>query len=116
MIADLAGRENRLMPPLQQDLGVVSPAHPCYVKWSELRGDARVRCCTRCKLKIYDLSQLDLAGARALLLACEGRLRFRFWKRADGTLLTRNCGSPRESIPQILVAFLVRATLILLLC
>jgi hypothetical protein len=42
-------------------------------------------------MNVYNLSEMTRPAAESLLLAKEGRLCVRYWQRADGTILTRNC-------------------------
>ncbi len=71
-------------------------ASPCSMKWEGMRvvnGD-RVRHCAGCNLDVYNLSGMARGEAEALVLARRaggGRLCVRFYQRADGTVLTRDC-------------------------
>lgn len=73
------------------ELGVLQVASPCPARWDQMKGDARVRFCAGCKLNVYDLSAMGAEDARTLLLAREGRLCVRFFRRADGRVLTADC-------------------------
>lgn len=64
---------------------------PCKAEWDEMRGDERVRFCGRCNLNVYNLSAMSRREAERLVVATEGRLCVRFYRRADGTMLTQNC-------------------------
>jgi hypothetical protein len=66
-------------------------ASPCTVPWAVMKGNQRVRYCDACKLNVYNLSSISRAAAEELLLAHEGRICVEFWRRADGTVLTRDC-------------------------
>lgn len=66
-------------------------AAPCAADWGRMRGDDRVRFCAQCSLNVYNLSGMTRAEAEALVTNTEGRLCVRFYRRADGTLLTENC-------------------------
>lgn len=67
-------------------------AAPCSADWSEMTGGARVRFCARCELNVYNLSGMTRAEAERLVTNTEGRpLCVRFFRRADGTILTENC-------------------------
>lgn len=72
-------------------LGRVRVAAPCGEEWGEMRGDERVRFCSRCSLNVYNLSAMTRREAERLVVANEGRLCVRFYRRKDGTILTRNC-------------------------
>lgn len=54
-------------------------------------GNERRRFCGDCKLNVYNLSDMTRQEAENLLLTSEGRLCVRFFRRADGTVLTKNC-------------------------
>ena len=66
-------------------------ASPCSANWNEMYGNERKRFCGDCKLNVYNLSDMTRQEAENLLLASEGRLCVRFFRRADGTVLTKNC-------------------------
>ncbi|MFN2500426.1 MAG: hypothetical protein ABR530_00240 [Pyrinomonadaceae bacterium] len=66
-------------------------ASPCSANWEEMFGDFRRRFCGDCKLNVYNLSGMTRQEAENLLITSEGRLCVRFFRRADGTVLTRNC-------------------------
>jgi len=51
----------------------------------------RVRHCGECKLNVYNLSEMTQTEAEGLIRKHEGRLCVRYYQRADGTVLTRNC-------------------------
>ena len=57
-----------------------------------MHGDARVRFCDECKLHVYNLSSLTRAQAENLVATHEGRLCVRYYQRADGTIITQDCG------------------------
>src|SRR5919112_503546 len=69
----------------------VKVAAPCPADWAKMVGDERVRYCNRCELHVYNLSGMTRREAEALVTNTEGRLCVRFYRRADGTVLTRNC-------------------------
>ena len=69
----------------------VKVAAPCPADWAKMVGDERVRYCDRCELHVYNLSGMTRREAEALVTNTEGRLCVRFYRRADGTVLTRNC-------------------------
>jgi hypothetical protein len=74
-----------------RELGVVKVAKPCHRDWEQMSGDARVRFCADCKLHVYDLSSMTTDEAHQLIREKEGQLCVRFFTRADGTVLTRDC-------------------------
>ena len=77
---------------LQQSfLDDVRVAAPCPASWEAMQGDERVRFCPQCKLNVYNLSGMSRREAEELVRSRVGRLCIRFYRRADGTLLTDNC-------------------------
>jgi len=66
-------------------------AAPCPADWEQMKGDARVRHCGSCRLNVYNLSAMTRREAEALVRRTEGRLCVRFYRRADGTVLTADC-------------------------
>lgn len=69
----------------------IDVASPCSMRWDDMRGDDRARFCGACRLNVYDISALTRAEAESLIREHEGHLCVRFFRRADGTILTRNC-------------------------
>jgi hypothetical protein len=56
-----------------------------------MAGDERVRHCTLCELNVYNFADMTRDEVRDLLMQTEGRVCARMVRRADGTLLTRDC-------------------------
>ncbi len=57
-----------------------------------MHGDERVRFCDQCSLHVYNLSAMSRQAAEALISEKEGHLCVRLYRRADGTVLTTDCG------------------------
>lgn len=72
-------------------LNNVKIASPCSQDWNEMIGTERRRFCGECKLNVYNLSGMSKQEAENLLLNAEGRLCVRFYRRADGSVLTKDC-------------------------
>lgn len=72
-------------------LDKIQVASPCEVSWDQMRGNDRVRWCRECGLNVFNLSALSREDTEALIQNSEGRLCVRFYRRADDTLLTRDC-------------------------
>lgn len=73
-------------------LARVRVAAPCQADWDEMRGDERVRFCHLCSQNVYNLSAMTKREAERLVTRSENsRLCIRFYRRADGTMLTQNC-------------------------
>src|ERR687893_1370761 len=79
------------MPKFTSPLDELRIAAPCPADWGKMVGDERVRYCGSCSLHVYNLSGMTRREAEALVTSSEGRLCVRFYRRADGTILTRNC-------------------------
>ncbi len=69
----------------------VKIASPCSADWNAMKGDERKRFCGECKLNVYNLSGMTQYDAENLLRNSEGRVCVRFYRRADGTVLTQDC-------------------------
>ncbi|MCA8977790.1 MAG: hypothetical protein KDC98_23900 [Planctomycetes bacterium] len=74
----------------------IAIASPCSTDWNQMQGDARCRFCSQCNLHVFDLSAMTRPEAEALVRSRTGtdggqRLCVRFTRRADGTVLTRDC-------------------------
>ena len=69
----------------------VRVAAPCSADWDSMFGNERVRFCEQCQLNVYNLSEMSKAEAERLIGQAEGRLCVRFYRRRDGSIITRNC-------------------------
>lgn len=75
-----------------QSLNVINVASPCPANWDDMTGDDRKRFCGQCNLHVYNLSDMPEVDALKLVNeAGDGRLCIRFFRREDGTMLTRDC-------------------------
>jgi hypothetical protein len=72
-------------------LDQISVASPCQVPWESMQGDDRVRFCGQCQLHVYNLVEMTREEATELVERREGRTCVRFFRRSDGTVLTRDC-------------------------
>jgi hypothetical protein len=79
------------MPDHQSPLDRLTIASPCAVSWDAMSGDDRVRSCAQCRLNVYNLSAMTRPEAETLIAQKEGRACVRFYRRADGTVLTQDC-------------------------
>jgi hypothetical protein len=66
-------------------------ASPCSASWNEMYGSDRKRFCGECKLNVYNLSGMTRDEAESLLVNSEGSLCIRYYRRSDGTVLTKDC-------------------------
>ena len=69
----------------------VRVASPCRADWNAMIGTDRVRFCQLCNLNVYNLSRMTRDEAEGLIATTEGRLCVRFYRRADGSIITSNC-------------------------
>ena len=88
------------MTTFTNPLSNIKIASPCSADWDEMIGNERRRFCGECKLNVYNLSGMSQLEAENLLLDSEGRLCVRFYKRADGTILTKDCPVGWQAIRQ----------------
>jgi hypothetical protein len=79
-------------------LANVRIAAPCPASWENMAGDDRVRHCALCDLNVYNFAELTRDEIRELLARTGGRVCGRLYRRADGTLLTRDCPSGLEAV------------------
>jgi hypothetical protein len=88
----------------------VRVASPCQVAWNAMAGDERMRHCSLCSLNVYNFGGMTGDEVRELLMRTEGRLCGRFYRRADGTLLTSDCPTGlralRQRISRVAAAFI----------
>jgi hypothetical protein len=69
----------------------ITVATPCHESWDGMKGDDLSRFCGSCKLNVYNISAMTTEEAEALIIAKEGKLCVRFFRRTDGTILTKDC-------------------------
>jgi hypothetical protein len=74
--------------PVLDDLRV---AAPCSVLWDGMAGDDRVRTCVQCSKEVFDISNMSRADAEVLLRERVEGVCVRFYRRLDGTILTKDC-------------------------
>jgi hypothetical protein len=85
-----------------------------------MSGDDQSRFCGRCAQFVYNLSEMTREEAEALIMETEGKMCVRFYRRADGTMLTKDCavgaragpglGKLRRSVAALVFAILSLAT------
>lgn len=67
-------------------------ASPCTERWESMCGDDRRRHCAKCNLDVHNISALSRDEAEGVLAKLsEGRVCARFFRRTDGTILTKDC-------------------------
>ena len=79
------------MSKFTNPLDNIRVASPCSQDWEAMNGDERKRFCGSCQLNVYNLSGMTKEEAERLILSAEGRLCVRFFRRTDGTVLTKDC-------------------------
>lgn len=72
-------------------LGNIKVASPCPADWNEMYGNERKRFCSECKLSVYNLSEMTQSEAENFVINAEGRVCVKFYRRADGSVLTKDC-------------------------
>ena len=79
------------MSRFSSPLNNVRVAAPCSADWDLMIGNELSRFCGHCNLNVYNLSGMTRSEAEHLIANNEGRLCVRFYRRADGSILTKNC-------------------------
>jgi hypothetical protein len=65
-----------------------------------MAGDERVRHCSLCSLNVYSFAEMTRDEVRELLVRTEGRVCARLYRRADGTVITRDCPTGLRAVRQ----------------
>ena len=91
----------------------VEIASPCPASWAEMSGDDRGRFCAHCKLNVYNLSEMTEEEGERLIIEKEGKLCARIYRRADGTVITRDCPVGLAAIRRKMVGFGLRVAAVL---
>lgn len=82
-------KERRRLPMLDQ----LRVATPCPAKWDDMVGDERKRFCLSCDKNVFNISALTREEAEQFLLQNTGvEVCVRYYQRADGTIMTSDCG------------------------
>lgn len=102
-IDGLLARGDARPPPSLDNVRVASP---CKADWNGMVGDDRARFCAQCGNYVYNLSGMAREEAEAFLREIEAAPCVRFFRRADGTVLTSDCpvGLRRKRRKQAAVA------------
>ena len=79
-------------------LDAVEVRSPCLAAWDAMTGDDRVRHCTRCRQNVYNLSGMTRREAESLLQEHGVSVCVRYYRRADGTVVTGDCSSKVSSL------------------
>src|SRR5436305_14924503 len=73
------------------DIDRLRVASPCQVPWDGMQGDARVRHCGACDLNVYNTAEMTRREVEQMIRTSEGRLCISMYRRADGTVITKDC-------------------------
>ncbi|MEP6850150.1 MAG: carboxypeptidase-like regulatory domain-containing protein [Acidobacteriota bacterium] len=79
------------MSPQKFDVNGLRIAAPCSVGWDVMPGDDRKRFCASCRLSVYNVSGMTETEVTRLIGERNGRICMRLRRRADGTVITRDC-------------------------
>jgi hypothetical protein len=79
------------MARFNNPLNHVRVAAPCPADWDRMIGSERVRFCGQCSLNVYNLSGMTRSEAESLIVRTYGRLCIRFYRRGDGSIITKDC-------------------------
>lgn len=72
-------------------LDTVRIAAPCPIKWDKMEGSRTIRHCSSCKQNVFNISEMTRKEAEAVLATNTESLCLRLYRRADGTLITKDC-------------------------
>lgn len=82
---------------LRISLDQLRVASPCAANWDDMEGDTVRRLCADCGLHVHNVSAMtpeqaeEFLGMVAQEAGAGRRVCVRLYKRADGTVITRNC-------------------------
>jgi len=79
------------MSRFKNPLDHVQVAAPCKADWNQMIGSEQMRFCNQCNLNVYNLSGMTRDEAECIIARNEGRLCVRFYRRADGSIITSDC-------------------------
>ncbi|MBI1784818.1 hypothetical protein HYR69_06710 [Candidatus Sumerlaeota bacterium] len=94
-------------------LDAITVKSPCSVPWETMKGDDRSRHCDLCKLNVFNLSEMTPEEAEKLILTTEGRVCIQIYRRADGTVVTKDCTPIRARRARRMFAYAVGCALLL---
>lgn len=87
--------QTRARLPVLDNIRVASP---CTADWAQMTGNDRARACAQCNKNVYNISAMTRDEAEALIIEHEGELCVRYFRRADGTIMLKDCaiGAKRQ--------------------
>jgi hypothetical protein len=98
------------MTRFSSPLDNVHVATPCKADWNQMIGTEQVRFCAQCSLNVFNLSLMTRTEAESLIARTEGRLCVKFYRRRDGSIITRDCPVGLAAIRRR-VSYLARAVI-----
>lgn len=106
-------REENFMNNFTNPLNNIKIASPCSADWNAMIGNERQRYCGECKLNVYNLSGMSRNEAETLIMQSEGRVCVRFFRRSDGTVITKDCPVGWQAVKKRLSRFRTAAVSLL---
>lgn len=97
-------------------LETINLAFSCPMDWDKMIGNNQIRYCPECKLNVYNISSLSSIEATKLINNNENKLCIKLYKRADGTVLTKDCSIGIKVIKKKINTNIAVASLAILLC
>lgn len=97
------------------NLDLIEVPTPCPVPWDAMQGDSRVRHCGQCRKNVYQLAELTRNEAEALIMGAEGEVCVQLYRRADGTVVTRDCAEVAASRSLVSAVALASVSVVALL-
>lgn len=88
-------------------------AQECPWRWDDGDKAERFRYCQKCQTPIYNLDELDISEAEALVFTRENKDKPTFYKRPDGKFMTQGCPVGIKRKKRLVVLSIVAATLVL---
>jgi len=73
-------------------------AFNCPADWNAMYGDDQTRRCSLCQRTVYNISEMTRDEAIAFLEERGTKICVRYFKRRDGTILTKPCGKVKQSV------------------
>jgi hypothetical protein len=73
------------------DVNTLRIATPCPMSWDQMAGDDRARHCLKCGLNVFNISEMTSMQVTELVRRTDRRFCAKLYRRADGTVLTKDC-------------------------
>ena len=75
----------------------INVENPCHESWEKMTGDSRQRFCELCNKQVHNLSEMTSAQAEELLANSQSRLCVRYYRNADGSVMTSDRRDTHET-------------------